>query len=184
MYNFGDHGGVIVAVKYYKIGEPTDTLLYSTDEGQSWKTYKFYDQKVRVLGLMTEPGENTTVFFIFGSLNGTKAHSWILIKVDLLNAFGEQDFSDTRVIRIAILVTIYALFCETEKKCEAIDYKPWSPWDSKKGRDCLLGKKDVYERRIPSHNCYNGRSYERLVNTTKCICSRIDFEWYVHNSGK
>ena len=95
MFNFGDHGGVIVAVKYYKIGDPTDTLLYSTDEGQTWKAYKFYDEKVRVLGLMTEPGENTTVFFIFGSLSGAKSHSWILIKVDLLNAFGKQDFSLT-----------------------------------------------------------------------------------------
>jgi len=38
---------------------------------------------------MTEPGENTTVFFIFGSDTSKSKHSWVLIKVDLKAAFGE-----------------------------------------------------------------------------------------------
>ena len=59
LYSFGDHGGVIVATKYYRVGDATDHLIYSIDEGETWTTYKFYEEKVRVLGLMTEPGETT-----------------------------------------------------------------------------------------------------------------------------
>lgn len=88
MYNFGDHGGIIVAVQYYKLGELTNNLVYTTDEGNSWKSYKFYEKEIHVLGLMTEPGENTTVFFIFGSDKTNSKHSWVLIKVDMKKAFG------------------------------------------------------------------------------------------------
>jgi hypothetical protein len=89
LYSFGDHGGVIVATKYYRAGDATDQLLYSIDEGVTWQTHTFHSEKVRVLGLMTEPGENTTVFFIFASsLNTTNKHSWILIKIDFRDVFG------------------------------------------------------------------------------------------------
>ena len=90
-----------MAVKYYKIGDYTNTLLYSTDEGTTWSSYQFYDTKIRVLGLMTEPGENTTVFFIFGSDTAKSKHSWVLIKVDLKEAFGKLnlDFKHTCFFR-------------------------------------------------------------------------------------
>ena len=29
----GDHGGILVATKYYKLEGPTNELLYSTDDG-------------------------------------------------------------------------------------------------------------------------------------------------------
>ena len=32
-------------------GEAVNELLYSRDEGQTWNTYNFYHEKVRVLGL-------------------------------------------------------------------------------------------------------------------------------------
>ncbi|CAG7829374.1 unnamed protein product, partial [Allacma fusca] len=80
LFGFGDHGGLIVAVKFYKFGDATDSLLYSINEGDTWNKYKFFNEKVRVLGLMTESGENTTVFFVFGSIpktqDGKTGHSW------------------------------------------------------------------------------------------------------------
>jgi hypothetical protein len=49
-------------------------------------------QPVRVLGLMTEPGENTTVFFVFASVANQGKHQWSLIKVDFRQVFGEFSF--------------------------------------------------------------------------------------------
>ena len=49
-YNLGDHGGIIVAVKYFKTEGPTRELLYSTDEGLNWKSLNFYDKPLRVYG--------------------------------------------------------------------------------------------------------------------------------------
>lgn len=90
MFQFGDHGGIITAVKHYRYGESTNELHYSLDEGQHWETYKFYDEKVRVLGLMTEHGENTTVFFIFASTTSSgRKHNWVLIKVDFRDVYGK-----------------------------------------------------------------------------------------------
>lgn len=50
LYSFGDHGGIIMAVNYYKPGLQTNELYYSTDEGETWKTFQFYNDKIKVLG--------------------------------------------------------------------------------------------------------------------------------------
>lgn len=160
----------MVATKMYRIGDDTNELIYSIDEGETWEKYVFYEEKVRVMGLMTEPGENTTTFFIFGSLAPTNPssnfsggtnprHTWVLIKVDFQDVF--------------------------ERNCNSDDYKSWSPWDTeldspttsfKTARHCLLGRKQIYQRRIPNHKCYNGRGYIRPVTERTCACERSDFE--------
>ena len=71
-YNMGDHGGVIVAVKYFKTEGATNILEYSTDEGLTWNKHQFYDVPVKIFGLITEPGENTTIFTMFGSKQDSK----------------------------------------------------------------------------------------------------------------
>lgn len=86
MFNFGDHGGVLTAVKYFKAYGETSRLYYSTDEGETWKSVMFTNEDLRIYGLMTEPGETTTVFTLFGSASAK--HQWLIIKVDLVNAFG------------------------------------------------------------------------------------------------
>nr|CAD7443907.1 unnamed protein product [Timema bartmani] len=149
-FNFGDHGGVLVAVKYYKAHGETRELLYSTDDGETWQTYEFSKNNLRVYGLMTEPGENTTIFTMFGSFIG--AHQWLILKVDLRNAF-------TYV-------------------CTKDDYKFWSPSAVSGPRmPCLMGRKETYERRVPHSNCYNGRDYDRPVKLEVCECELEDFEW-------
>lgn len=109
-YTMGDHGGVIVAVKMFRADAATKELLYSTDEGETWNTHQFIDEPMRVYGLITgsflftfrnsilflcrlfmdcfsnlEPGENTTIFTMFGSKSGS--HQWIIVTVDLRAAF-------------------------------------------------------------------------------------------------
>lgn len=86
-FNAGDHGGVLVAVKYFKSQGETRELLYSTDEGENWHKHNFNADNLRIYGLMTEPGENTTVFTMFGS--AAKQHQWLIVKVDLTKAFSK-----------------------------------------------------------------------------------------------
>jgi hypothetical protein len=90
-FNAGDHGGIIVAVKYFRSQGETRELQYSTDEGDKWQKLEFYDDDLRIYGLMTEPGENTTVFTMFGSATGQ--HQWLIIKVDLSTVFSKSEES-------------------------------------------------------------------------------------------
>ncbi len=46
-YNIGDHGGVLVAVKYFKTEGFTNEIMYSTDEGLNWKSHQFYPTPMR-----------------------------------------------------------------------------------------------------------------------------------------
>lgn len=74
-------------MKYYKNNGETRQILYSTDEGQTFNAHNFTNVDLRMYGLMTEPGGNTTVFTMFGS--GKPKHQWIIVKVDMKNAFSE-----------------------------------------------------------------------------------------------
>ena len=40
---------------------PSDEIMYSCDEGFSWQSYNFGDNQLTVFGVITEPGEHTTV---------------------------------------------------------------------------------------------------------------------------
>lgn len=149
-FNYGDHGGVLVAVKYFKSKGETREILYSTDEGDEWKSYEFLSTNLKVYGLMTEPNTNTTIFTLFGS--ETNEHRWLIVKIDLKNAF--------------------------EYNCTADDYKFWSP-GSVTGASimpCVLGLQETYERRAAHSKCYNGKDYDRPIRTEVCQCGPADFE--------
>lgn len=150
-FNMGDHGGVLIAVKYFKQKRETRHILYSTDVGENWQPFVFNDDELRVYGLMTEPGENTTVFTMFGSAKGH--HQWLIIKIDLQNVF--------------------------DRNCTDDDYKFWSPSsDGGEGSvmPCVLGREETYQRRIPHARCYNGRDYDQPVKIEICDCDVEDFE--------
>ena len=57
-------------------------------EGEGWTTEAFNDEKIIVYGMMTEPGEKTTTFTVFGSL--TREHSWLIVQIDMKNALGKS----------------------------------------------------------------------------------------------
>lgn len=151
-YNFGDHGGIIVAVKYFKTEGNTNELHYSTDEGISWKTITFYHKPLKIFGLLTEPGENTTMFTMFGTESTKNNVDWIILTVNLTSVF--------------------------DHVCTADDYKRWSPYSDAtlgKHRNCLLGRREFYERRSVKVNCYNGKDFERVVTVVNCGCDRSDY---------
>ncbi|KAG1664058.1 Sortilin-related receptor [Nymphon striatum] len=85
-YVFGDHGGIIVATKFALQAGETNEIVYSIDEGNTWDSMKFTNEKIRVYGLMVEPGEKTTIFTLFGSRENM--HEWLLFKIDLKRLLG------------------------------------------------------------------------------------------------
>uniref|UniRef100_A0A6P7GQQ3 Sortilin-related receptor-like isoform X2 n=1 Tax=Diabrotica virgifera virgifera TaxID=50390 RepID=A0A6P7GQQ3_DIAVI len=150
-FNMGDHGGILSAAKYSKTNEETRHIEYSTDEGRSWYQTEFNNEKLRLYGLMTEPGKNTTLFTIFGSL--PEHHQWIIVKVDFTKVF--------------------------ERKCTKDDYNMWSPSHSEDIRNyipCEMGLQVAYQRRMPLAKCLNGLDYIQLKSTVVCECDLLDFE--------
>ncbi|XP_023026610.2 sortilin-related receptor [Leptinotarsa decemlineata] len=151
LFNMGDHGGILAAVEYFKSKEATRNIKYSIDEGEQWKEISFHDEGLRLYGLMTEPGENTTVFTMFGSLPAK--HEWIIVKIDLKGVFN--------------------------RTCSKPDYKMWSPSQNTESRSyipCILGQQVTYERRMSHAYCLNGLDYVRVVSKQSCDCDVLDYE--------
>ncbi|KAK1153494.1 sortilin-related receptor [Acipenser oxyrinchus oxyrinchus] len=144
-YSWGDHGGILMAIPQ---GGPTNQLKYSTNEGETWKSFSFTDKNVYVYGLLTEPGEKSTVFTIFGSY-ADQGHSWLILQVNTSDVLGVP--------------------------CTENDYKTWSPSDEH-GNDCLLGRKAVFKRRTAHATCFNGEDFDRPITVSNCSCTRQDYE--------
>ncbi|XP_042329909.1 sortilin-related receptor-like [Sceloporus undulatus] len=144
-YSWGDHGGILMVVAQ---GTETNQLKYSTNEGETWKTFTFSEKPVFVYGLLTEPGEKSTIFTIFGSYK-ENGHSWLILQINTTDALGVP--------------------------CTENDYKLWSPSDER-GNECLLGHKTVFKRRTPHATCFNGEDFDRPVMVSNCSCTREDYE--------
>lgn len=75
-------------------GLPTADILvlffcrYSTNEGETWKTFTFSEKPVFVYGLLTEPGEKSTIFTIFGSYK-ENGHSWLILQINTTDVLGK-----------------------------------------------------------------------------------------------
>ncbi|XP_001688250.2 sortilin-related receptor [Anopheles gambiae] len=149
-FNMGDHGGILVAVKYFKLKGETNEILYSTDEGERWHSTPFIGNQLKVYGLMREAEANGTIFTLFGSEQ--EEHRWLIIKIDLKNAFTAN--------------------------CTEDDYKFWTPgsYSGDYFMPCVLGRQDTYQRRKPHANCHNGIGYERPIRQEVCECNSWDFE--------
>ncbi|KAH8982691.1 Oligoxyloglucan reducing end-specific cellobiohydrolase [Lactarius akahatsu] len=52
LWGFGDSGSILVMANDE---EPTDHVLFTTDEGLNWREYKFSDEKIRVRSIVTSP---------------------------------------------------------------------------------------------------------------------------------
>lgn len=144
-YSWGDHGGILMAIPQ---GGSTTNLKFSTNEGETWTDFKFSDREVYIYQLLTEPGEKSTIFTIFGSY-ADQRHSWLILQVNTSNVLGVP--------------------------CSEADYKRWSPSDEH-GNECLLGREITYKRRAPHATCFNGEDFDRPVTVSNCSCTRQDYE--------
>ncbi|XP_076146177.1 sortilin-related receptor [Alosa pseudoharengus] len=144
-YTWGDHGGILMAITQ---GGATTNLKFSTNEGETWTDFQFSKREVYVYQLLTEPGEKSTIFTIFGSYADQK-HSWLILQLNASDVLGVP--------------------------CSEGDYKSWSPSDEL-GNGCLLGREMVFKRRTPHATCFNGEDFDRPVTLSNCSCTRQDYE--------
>ncbi|KAJ6485837.1 Oligoxyloglucan reducing end-specific cellobiohydrolase [Mycena sanguinolenta] len=152
LWEFGDSGSILVMANDE---EPTDHVLYSTDEGLNWHEYRFTDEKMRVRSIVTVPSDTSRRFILIVAA----PHSDVSTVVHL-------DFSSL-----------------TSKQCVLSvddpghdDFELWSPAQERQ-EQCLFGRQTLYHRRVRDRDCVVGnqpKAQERIERD--CLCTRADFE--------
>eukprot|EP00947_MAST-08B_sp_MAST-8B-sp1_P000244 g244.t1 len=157
IYEFGDHGGLILMAKDQ---EATDELLYSHDEGLSWKRFKFSQTKMEVNNIIIERTAAAQQFLVYGV---------------------EKDSVSGQHVGVVYFVDFEGLHTRPCAGIEAAgsddsDYELWTPWDGRYGGKCLLGHMSQYVRRKREKKCFNGINYERPKFIKRCPCVSLDYE--------
>ncbi|KAF2836576.1 Oligoxyloglucan reducing end-specific cellobiohydrolase [Patellaria atrata CBS 101060] len=148
MWEYGDQGSIIVIVEEEV---PTDHILYSLDEGEHWREYKFSNDKVLINDISTVPSDTSTKFLLWGR----EGHGVFTINLD---------FSG-----------LYDRMCKLDED----DYYLWTPRHPAQNNNCLFGHVAQYYRKKASAKCFNGRKLvdNGLKSVNKiCECTRKDFE--------
>jgi len=151
IYEFGDHGGLIVMA--YDEGE-TNALLYSWDQGVTWRSLRISEQPMQVENIIIEPEATSQSFVVYG----WQEDSGVLVFVD----FGE----------------LHERTCQgyDAPDSQASDYETWSPSDGRLGGKCLMGHKVTYTRRKREAQCFNPEEIEHQSFQEHCACVIEDFE--------
>ncbi|KAG2146361.1 hypothetical protein DEU56DRAFT_971534 [Suillus clintonianus] len=152
LWKFGDSGSVVVVVNDK---EPTDHVLFTTDEGLKWQEFKFTTEKIRVRDIMTVPEDSSRKFMLLGQYPGTTG-----------SVIVHLDFSSL-----------------THKRCLVDvgnpghdDFELWSPSEERDSL-CLFGQQTLYHRRKRDVNCVVGNTPKALdIVVQNCICMSEDFE--------
>ena len=77
LWEFGDSGSILVMANDE---EPTDHVLFSTNEGLDWREYKFTDEKIRIRTIVTVPSYNSRRFILMG--NPPSSSSSVAVHID------------------------------------------------------------------------------------------------------
>ena len=152
VYEYGDHGGIIVAAKHYMAG-PADHLQWSAGASAGGRTqwHKVaLPQPMHVKNIRVEGDFAARRFVAHGVIVG----------------------DDYELKGAVVLVDFEAkLDDDTLKRCSAADYEEWHL------DRCMLGAKVTMTRRRPSAICYNGKEWEHSPPTVEpCACSSSDYE--------
>ncbi|KAF8649292.1 hypothetical protein AX16_005896 [Volvariella volvacea WC 439] len=152
LWEFGDSGSILVMVNDE---EPTDHLLFSTDEGKTWREYKFAKDKMRVRVIVTVPSDTSRRFILMGYYPRSSTSTVVHVDFSALT---------TKQCRLSI------------EDPTTDDFELWSPSESRQER-CLFGRRTYYHRRIRDANCVVGNQQKQLeVVRENCTCTRNDFE--------
>ena len=148
-YEFGDQGGVLVAVSD---SGPTDKLKYSIDHGREWTDIKL-GKKVIARILTTTPDSTSRRFVLEATEQTDDGLKYLIYAIDLNGLeIGE---------------------------CNDDDFEPWSARSDKEGNSaCLMGHTQEYRRRKWDSKCFVGEKHfkEAVPKTTPCQCTDEDFE--------
>ncbi|CAE6471894.1 hypothetical protein ACGC1H_003813 [Rhizoctonia solani] len=163
IFAFGDSGSVIVIVNDE---EPTDHVLYTTNEGTSWREYKFSEERLRIRSIVTKPTETSRKFILLGH-KAADRDTWVAIQLDFSAITSRQCVLDA----------------DNPAKD---DFELWSPSEEREER-CLFGRQVLYHRRLRDRDCYVGdqlKAEKRIVKNCACMASDFECEFnYVRNNA-
>ncbi|KAJ7626363.1 vacuolar protein sorting/targeting protein 10 [Mycena polygramma] len=152
LWEFGDSGSILVMANDE---EPTDHVLFSTDEGLNWREYKFSEEKMRIQSIITVPSDTSRRFILQGMVPRTSFSTVVHLDFTAL----------------------------TNKQCVLSvddpghdDFELWSPSEERQ-EQCLFGRQTLYHRRVRNTNCVVGsqpKAQERIEK--HCMCTKSDFE--------
>ncbi|EIM80281.1 Oligoxyloglucan reducing end-specific cellobiohydrolase [Stereum hirsutum FP-91666 SS1] len=159
LWEFGDSGSILIMANDE---EPTDHVLFTTDEGLNWREYTFTDEKLRVTSIVTVPSDTSRRFILMGqSSRGTVA-----VHLDFTSLTTKQCVLDVQ-------------------DPGHDDFELWSPSEERNER-CLFGRQTLYHRRVRDRNCVVGSQEKAADKVVKnCACTASDFECefnYARNS--
>ncbi|KAJ7186706.1 vacuolar protein sorting/targeting protein 10 [Mycena filopes] len=153
LWQFGDSGSILVMANDE---EPTDHVLFSTDEGLSWSVYKFTYEKMRVHAIMTVDPDTSRRF----TLHGYIPHSAGSTVVHL-------DFTSLTARKCVINV----------ENPGQDDFELWSPAGPGQQEQCLFGRQTFYHRRVRDMDCVVGTQPHAQPHIIRnCACTATDFE--------
>jgi len=169
-WEYGDQGGIIVVVRD---DQPTDTVLWSEDQGRTWKSYKFANRQMTVEDIATIPSDTSRKFMLIANPGDPVDR-----KIIQLDFTGLHDRKCKSLLTEDKLMTGVLDINDPE----AGDFELWTPQNpDPDAGSCLFGHEaQYYRRRVdPPANCYVGTKVpqpHRIIRN--CTCKAIDYEWY------
>ena len=124
-----DHGGLIVAAKDYHQSDRSANLKYSCDEGTTWNDFMYSQHDITIFGVVTEPGETTTIVR-YGHVSLFLLLHFLLLHIDnhhllLYSLYGIEYFY--HIEWTVLVINFTTVF--TAGRCQLDDYYWWKPWD-------------------------------------------------------
>lgn len=168
MWEFGDRGTILLLVD---AENPTNEVIYSSDDGQTWKLYTFTDLPVQVWDLATVPSDTARKFLIFAGESGKLRLDTKLFSIDFTQFYPRQ--------------------CQLDLDNPSDDdFDYWTPRHPESADNCLFGRETKYLRRATGHNdCFIGASplEDGIKVERNCTCTRRDYEcdynYFADNDG-
>jgi len=139
MWEFGDSGSVLVMVNDE---QPTTFVLYSIDEGLTWREYHFSDHPLRVSVIVTVPMDTSRKFILFGDYPKSGVSTAVHLDFSALTS---------RKCKLSYIYILMGMYDITEHLVGAIniddpgkdDFELWSPSEGRPER-CLFGRQVCY----------------------------------------
>jgi len=136
LWEFGDSGSIVVMANDE---EPTDHILFSTDEGLTWREYQFTQEKMRVNSIVTVPSDTSRKFILFGSY--FRSVGTIVVHLDFTALTSRQcgcdDFFFFQLCGL-FMFFFYVGNIDTENPGKD-DFELWSPSEDRP-EQCLFGR--------------------------------------------
>ena len=133
LWEFGDSGSIIVIVNDE---EPTDHVLFTTDEGLSWREFQFSNEKIRVRDIMTVPEDTSRKFMLLGRYPGTPGS--VIVHLDFSSLTHKRCKQGVLFARWLLCELIPAGVVNVDDPGHD-DFELWSP-SEERTELCLFGR--------------------------------------------